>query len=223
MQRILLTGAVGCGKGTIAKKIVDHFHGFSYFCAGDVVRDHIARQTEVGKRAASFLKAGEHIPEKLINSLLLEQLLYMRASKIVIDGFPRSMSQLAALEYVAPVTLCIELDVPKKVLLERLSKRLVHPASGRTYNLDYCPPRVEGKDDVTGEALERRPDDSDEAIRRRIEVYAKTESKVAEYYKENGLGLTIKGDSSDKIWPVVKAQIQALQEENLQPRFASAI
>lgn len=218
MQRVLLTGAVGCGKGTIAKKVVEHFEGFAYFCAGDVIRQHISNGSEFGKRASSFLKAGEHVPENLVNEVLLQEVQRLRESHLVLDGFPRTASQLTAVEASVPVSLCIELDVPRKVIEERLSKRLVHIPSGRTYNLDYNPPRVPGKDDVTGEPLERRVDDTDEAIRRRIEVYKKTESRVAAAYKEAGVGLTIKGDSSDKIWPVVKEQIEALLEQKRQAK-----
>ncbi|KAF8363930.1 hypothetical protein PRIPAC_90853 [Pristionchus pacificus] len=218
MQRVLLTGAVGCGKGTIAKKVVEHFEGFAYFCAGDVIRQHISNGSEFGKRASSFLKAGEHVPENLVNEVLLQEVQRLRDSHLVLDGFPRTIAQVTAVEASLPVSLCIELDVPRKVIEERLSKRLVHIPSGRTYNLDYNPPRVPGKDDVTGEPLERRVDDTDEAIRRRMEVYKKTESKVAAAYREAGLGLTIKGDSSDKIWPVVRAQIEDLLEQKRQAK-----
>ncbi|KAK5978165.1 adenylate kinase [Trichostrongylus colubriformis] len=163
MFRVLLSGPAGCGKNTIAKMLLKKFDQFGYFCAGDVIRDHIDRGTEFGKRVESFVHKGELIPDSIINGVLLEEIRHA-GNKLILNG-------------------TLSAWVPKKVLIDRLSKRLVHHGSGRTYNLDFNPPKVEGKDDITGEPLFRREDDSTEVVSRRLEVHEKTEGKVVDYYR----------------------------------------
>ncbi|VDM77083.1 unnamed protein product [Strongylus vulgaris] len=182
MFRVLISGPAGCGKRTIAKLLLKEFDEFGHFSAGDFIRDHIQRGTEFGLRAASFVRKGELIPDSILNGLLVEEV-RRGGNKMILDGYPRTLAQVKLIEKVAPLNLVAEIKVPKKVLIERLSKQLVHTASGRTYNLDFNPPKEEvtlyifGKDDITGEPLEKREDDATEAVRRRIEVHDKTESK----------------------------------------------
>ncbi|KIH50430.1 adenylate kinase domain protein [Ancylostoma duodenale] len=114
------------------------------------------------------------------------------------------------IEEVAPLNLVAELKLPKKVLIDRLSKQLVHTASGRTYNMDFNPPKVEGKDDVTGEPLSQREDDAAEVVRRRIEVHDKTESKVVEYYRNQGICITLSGESSQVVFQVIAEAIHEM-------------
>uniref|UniRef100_A0A7I4XZR9 ADK_lid domain-containing protein n=1 Tax=Haemonchus contortus TaxID=6289 RepID=A0A7I4XZR9_HAECO len=209
MLRVLLSGPAGSGKNTIAKMLLKEFDQFGYFSAGDVIRDHIQRGTEFGQRAASFVRKGELIPDSIVSSVLLEEIRHA-GNKLILNGYPRSMGQVKLIEEVAPLDLVVELKVPKKVLIDRLSKQLVHHGSGRTYNLDFNPPKVEGKDDVTGEPLFKRDDDAAEVVRRRLEVHEKTESKVVDYYRNHGICVTMSGDKSSTVFHAVSEMITDL-------------
>ncbi|KAK6015854.1 adenylate kinase domain protein [Ostertagia ostertagi] len=120
------------------------------------------------------------------------------------------MGQVRMIEEVAPLDLVVELRVPKKVLIDRLSKQLVHHGSGRTYNLDFNPPKVEGKDDITGEPLFKREDDAAEVVGRRLEVHEKTESKVVDYYRNHGICVTMSGDKSPVVFQAVSEMMNDL-------------
>ncbi|KHJ91877.1 adenylate kinase [Oesophagostomum dentatum] len=186
--------------------LLKEFEDFTHFSAGDFVRDHIQRGTEFGQRAAAFVRKGELIPDSILNGLLLEQV-RKAGNKAILDGYPRTLTQVKQIEEVTPLNLVAEIKVPKKVLIDRLSKQLVHPTSGRAYNLDFNPPKVEGKDDVTGEPLFKREDDVAEVVRRRIEVHDKTESKVVGYYRNQGICITVNGESSDVVFQAISEAI----------------
>ncbi|CAI4229230.1 unnamed protein product [Auanema sp. JU1783] len=215
MYRLLVTGPAGSGKGTICRMLLKEYENFNYFSAGDVIRDHVKRGTDFGQRVASFIKKGELIPDSLLNDLLLQRVV-QAGNKVILDGYPRSLHQVKLVEEVAPINLVVELKVPKKVLIDRMSKQLVHPGSGRTYNLDFNPPKLEGKDDITGELLVKREDDASEIVRRRLEVHEKTEAKVLDYYKDKGLCLSVAGDTSTN---VVSQICEAMNEQLKKKRF----
>ncbi|KJH47739.1 putative adenylate kinase [Dictyocaulus viviparus] len=202
MFRLLLSGPAGSGKHTIAKMLLKEFDQFGYFSAGDFIREQIQRGTEFGQRVSPFLRKGELIPDSIVNGSLLEEV-RKAGPKLILDGFPRTMTQVKMIEEVAPLDLVVELEVPKKVLIDRLSKQLVHKASGRTYNLDFNPPKVEGKDDITNEPLCKRDDDVSEVVSRRIEVHEKTERKVVEYYRSRGICVTMSGESSSAVFHAI--------------------
>ncbi|CAB3404672.1 unnamed protein product [Caenorhabditis bovis] len=204
MYRVLLSGPAGSGKGTITKMLVREFepYGFAHFAAGELIRDHIARGTEFGLRAKAFLNKGEHVPDSLLNGAVLAEMI-KAGPRVILDGYPRNLNQVKMVEEQAPLQLVVELKVPRKVLIDRLSKQLVHPASGRAYNLEVNPPREEGKDDLTGEPLFKRSEDQLEVARRRLEVYDKTENKVIEYYKKQNKCITLSGDSSNAVFESV--------------------
>ncbi|VDO63774.1 unnamed protein product [Heligmosomoides polygyrus] len=204
MFRVLLSGPAGSGKHTIAKMLLKEFDNFGYFSAGDFIRDHIQRGTEFGQRASSFLRKGELIPDSIVNGVLFEEI-RRRGDKLILDGYPRSMAQLKAIEEVSPLDLVVELNVRLKVLIDRLSKQLVHPASGRTYNVDFDPPKVEvsanssffpfwtkscrlesvryDEQNICPTVNPSPEDDAAEVVRRRLEVHDKTEKKVVDYYR----------------------------------------
>ncbi|XGW13217.1 hypothetical protein V3C99_013669 [Haemonchus contortus] len=209
MVRVLLSGAAGCGKNTIAMMLLDKFKYFGYFSAGDIIRDHIQRGTEFGRRVASFVHNGELIPDNIVDPFLLGEV-RRAGSKLILNGFPRSMCQVTLLEKVAPLDLVVELKVPKEILIERLSKRLVHPGSGRTYNLDYNPPKVAGKDDITGEPLIKRDDDAIETVRHRLELHEQTENRVFDYYRTRGVGVEVYGETSSALFQAVSRIIDDL-------------
>ncbi|EYB90514.1 hypothetical protein Y032_0219g2475 [Ancylostoma ceylanicum] len=212
MFRVLVSGPAGSGKRTVAKMLLKEFDQFGYFSAGDFIRDHIQRGTEFGQRAAAFVRKGELVPDSILNGMLVEEV-RRAGNKMILDGFPRSLTQVKMIEEVAPLNLVAELKLPKKVLIDRLSKQLVHPASGRTYNMDFNPPKEEGKDDVTGEPLFQREDDASEIVRRRIEVHDKTESKVVEYYRNQGICITLDGESSQVVFQVIAEAMHEMMKK----------
>ncbi|CAJ0608084.1 unnamed protein product [Cylicocyclus nassatus] len=212
MFRVLISGPAGSGKRTVAKMLLKEFDEFNHFSAGDFIRDHIRRETDFGKRAASFVRKGELIPDSIMNGLLLNEI-KNGGNKLILDGYPRTLAQVKLVEDIAPMNLVAELKVPKKVLIDRLSKQLVHSASGRAYNLDYNPPKEEGKDDVTGEPLEKREDDVAEVVRRRIEVHDKTESKVVDYYRTKGILMTLSGESSEVVFQAISDAMKELMNK----------
>ncbi|PAV76055.1 hypothetical protein WR25_02861 isoform D [Diploscapter pachys] len=126
----------------------------------------------------------------MINGLLINEL-KKAPSKLILNGYPRNLNQVKQVEEFCPLNLVVALKLDKKILMDRLSKQLVHPASGRAYNLNFNPPKVEGKDDITGEPLFPRLDDQMEIARRRIEIYDKTETKVVDYYRSGNSNLRI--------------------------------
>ncbi|PAV72299.1 hypothetical protein WR25_00095 [Diploscapter pachys] len=207
MYRVLLTGPAGSGKNTICKLIVKECDQFGCFSAGDIIRDHIQKGTEFGQRAQSFLNKGEHVPDSMINGLLINEL-KKAPSKLILNGYPRNLNQVKQVEEFCPLNLVVALKLDTKILMDRLSKQLVHPASGRAYNLNFNPPKVEGKDDITGEPLFPRLDDQMEIARRRIEIYDKTETKVVDYYRKQGILISISGDRPHEAVAVVVDHIQ---------------
>nr|CDJ98415.1 Adenylate kinase domain containing protein [Haemonchus contortus] len=164
---------------------------------------------EFGRRVASFVHNGELIPDNIVDPFLLGEV-RRAGSKLILNGFPRSMCQVTLLEKVAPLDLVVELKVPKEILIERLSKRLVHPGSGRTYNLDYNPPKVAGKDDITGEPLIKRDDDAIETVRHRLELHEQTENRVFDYYRTRGVGVEVYGETSSALFQAVSRIIDDL-------------
>lgn len=168
------------------------------------------------------------MPEQLSSQLLLKELRALtRERRLILDGsflsfhpqptgFPRSESQAALLDANFPPHLVVELVVPEERILERLSKRLVHAASGRIYNEDYNPPKTPGIDDLTGEELSRRVDDEPSAVRRRLVVYRHTESRVADHYSRRGILVRAEGECTDSIWPIIRDSVHAsLRKFNL--------
>ncbi|KAF3287643.1 hypothetical protein TWF173_009792 [Orbilia oligospora] len=157
--RIIMVGAPGAGKGTQAARLLKAFPSLKALSSGDLLRDNVARSTEIGQRAATYMSSGSLVPDTLMSRLILASLPPAEQSYIL-DGFPRTRPQAESLtEAGVDVNFVVNLDVPHSVILDRIANRWVHPGSGRVYNLTYSPPKVEGIDDITGEKLVRRVDD----------------------------------------------------------------
>ncbi|KAI1316520.1 hypothetical protein EDD11_009859 [Mortierella claussenii] len=163
--RLLLIGSPGSGKGTQSGRIQDNFE-VDCISSGDLLRKNIAQGTEIGKRAAKEMKNGAFVSDEVIVKLIDAELNKIGAHQgWLLDGFPRTMTQAKTLDKTLqqvnqPLNLVIHLDVPEEVILQRIMDRWVHIPSGRVYNMTYNPPKQAGIDDVTGEPLERRPDDN---------------------------------------------------------------
>ena len=185
MLNLVLFGAPGSGKGTQSAKIIDEY-GLHHISTGDVLRDHIARNTPDGKTANEYISKGNLIPDELMMQILEEELdkhIAAGAGGVVFDGFPRTIPQADAMKDAGvPLDFVLEIDVPDAEIVERMSGRRAHLASGRTYHVKYNPPKVEGKDDVTGEDLVQRDDDKEETVKKRLDVYHSQTKPLVEYY-----------------------------------------
>ena len=183
-MKIILLGAPGAGKGTQAQFIMNKF-AIPQISTGDMLRSAIKAGTELGKQAKTLMDAGQLVPDDLIISLVKERVAQPDCAKgFLLDGFPRTIPQADALKSAGiAIDYVLEFDVPDEVIVERMSGRRVHQPSGRSYHIVYNPPKVEGKDDVTGEDLIIRADDKPETVLDRLAVYHKQTSPLIDYYQ----------------------------------------
>ena len=184
-MRLILIGPPGAGKGTQAKFICEHF-GIPQISTGDMLRAAVKAGTPLGLAAKAVMEKGQLVSDDIILGLVKERLEQPDCKNgALFDGFPRTIPQAQALlDAGIPIDYVLEISVPDAEIVERMSGRRVHPASGRTYHIKYNPPKVEGKDDVTGEDLVQRDDDREEVVKKRLEVYHnQTEALVGFYTK----------------------------------------
>lgn len=191
-MRIILLGAPGAGKGTQAQFLMNKY-GIPQISTGDMLRAAIKEGTALGLAAKQVMDAGQLVSDELIIGLVKERISKEDCAKgFLLDGFPRTIPQADAMKANGVVVdHVIEFDVPDDVIVERMSGRRVHPASGRVYHVSYNPPKVDGKDDLTGEDLVIREDDKEETVRKRLGIYhEQTELLVGYYRKEAEQGRT---------------------------------
>ena len=191
-MRIILLGAPGAGKGTQAQFLMNKY-GIPQISTGDMLRAAIKEGSALGLAAKQVMDAGQLVSDDLIIGLVKERISKEDCAKgFLLDGFPRTIPQADAMKANGvAVDHVIEFDVPDDVIVERMSGRRVHPASGRVYHVTYNPPKVEGKDDLTGEDLVIREDDKEETVRKRLGIYhEQTELLVGYYRKEAEQGRT---------------------------------
>lgn len=183
-MKIILLGAPGAGKGTQAQFLTKAF-GIPQISTGDMLRAAIKAGTELGTLAKSFMDAGKLVTDEIIIGLVKERITQNDCKNgFLLDGFPRTVPQADALkEAGVAIDAVIEIDVADSVIVERMSGRRAHLASGRTYHIVYNPPKVEGKDDETGEDLVQRDDDKAEVVLDRLRVYHEQTSPLVNYYK----------------------------------------
>lgn len=182
-MRLILLGAPGAGKGTQAAFICQKY-GIPQISTGDMLRAAVKAGTPLGLQADAVMKSGGLVSDDLIINLVKERLTQPDcANGCLFDGFPRTLPQADAMK-AAGVKLdyVLEIDVPFDAIIERMSGRRSHPASGRTYHVKFNPPKVEGIDDVTGEPLVQRPDDQETTVRKRLEVYSAQTRPLVDYY-----------------------------------------
>ena len=171
-MRLILIGPPGAGKGTQAAFIKERF-GIPQISTGDMLRAAVKAGTELGKAAKVIMDQGGLVSDDIIIGLVKERLTQDDCKKgFLFDGFPRTIPQAQALQAAGvPIDFVLEIAVPDAEIVERMSGRRIHPASGRSYHIKYNPPKVEGKDDVTGEPLVQRDDDKEEVVMKRLAVY----------------------------------------------------
>ena len=204
--KALILGPPGGGKGTLSKRLVRDF-GFCHFSAGDALRAEIAAGSAIGNQAKDYIGRGALVPDELVTDLVLGQLENLKNEpRWLLDGFPRHAAQAVALDAKHDVDLVLDLDIPEAEILSRLGGRRVHVASGRSYHIEWNPPKQEGIDDETGEPLVIRPDDTEEAIKKRLQQYHDLAKPLIEHY--GAKVATFAGTESDVIYPVMKKHVE---------------
>ncbi|HEU4843671.1 MAG TPA: adenylate kinase [Burkholderiaceae bacterium] len=182
-MRLILLGAPGAGKGTQANFIKEKYN-IPQISTGDMLRAAIKAGTEMGMAAKKVMDAGGLVSDDIIIGLVKDRLKESDcANGYLFDGFPRTIAQADAMkEAGVAVDYVLEIDVPDDMIVERMSGRRSHPASGRVYHVKFNPPKVEGKDDVTGEELVQRDDDKEETVKKRLDVYHNQTEVLLGYY-----------------------------------------
>jgi len=184
-MRLILLGAPGAGKGTQAQYVTEKY-GIPQISTGDMLRAAVKAGTPMGVEAKKVMEAGGLVSDEIILGLIKERLEQPDCAKgFLFDGFPRTIPQAEALkEQGVKLDYVVEVDVPDEEIIKRMSGRRVHAASGRTYHVVFNPPKVEGKDDVTGEDLIQRDDDNEETVRKRLDVYHSQTKPLVEFYSK---------------------------------------
>jgi len=188
-MRVILFGAPGAGKGTIAGCLTERW-GIPHIATGDMLRDHVRRGTDLGRQAQGYMQAGELVPDDLILAMVRQRLTEPDARRgFILDGFPRTVVQAQALDEMpgASVDMVMDLQVPEQELIRRLAGRRVCPDCGAIYQVDTMPPKQPGGCDRCGAKLVQRSDDAPEAVRNRLRVYEAQTAPVRVYYRERGL------------------------------------
>jgi adenylate kinase len=182
-MRLILLGPPGAGKGTQAAVIKEKL-GIPQISTGDMLRAAVKAGTPLGLAAKKVMDAGQLVSDDIIIGLVKERLKERDCAKgYLFDGFPRTIPQADAMKAAdVPLDYVLEIDVPDSEIITRMSGRRVHPASGRTYHVKFNPPKVAGRDDVTGEPLVQRDDDKEETVKKRLEVYRAQTRPLVDYY-----------------------------------------
>ena len=195
-MRLILLGAPGAGKGTQAAFVTKRY-SIVQISTGDMLRAAVQAGTPVGRKAKALMDAGRLVPDEIILELVKARIAEADCRNgFLFDGFPRTIPQAEALRAEQVVLdFVVEIAVDDAEIVRRLSGRRVHPRSGRTYHVEFNPPKRPGKDDVTGEDLVQRDDDTEETVRERLKVYHEQTEPLLEYYarwRESGDGLAPK-------------------------------
>ncbi|MEE9160903.1 MAG: adenylate kinase [Gammaproteobacteria bacterium] len=192
-MKLILLGPPGAGKGTQAKAICEKY-GIPQISTGDMLRAAVSAKTPLGIEAKTVMDAGELVSDDLILQLVKDRISENDCnSGYLLDGFPRTITQAEGMKKLGiNIDFVVELEVDDDEIIERMSGRRVHPASGRVYHVKFNPPMTENQDDETGEALIQRDDDAEQTVRKRLDVYHKQTAPLIDYYSIN------KGKNSGK-------------------------
>ena len=214
-MKIILLGAPGAGKGTQAQFLTKKYD-IPQISTGDMLRAAIKAGTPMGKMAKEFMDAGKLVTDEIIIGLVKDRIAEDDCKNgFLLDGFPRTIPQAEAVTAAGiEIDACIEIDVPDEEIVKRMSGRRVHQDSGRTYHIVYNPPKVEGKDDETGEDLVQRDDDKEDVVKERLAVYHELTQPLIGYYKDQASKnsainyITVDGTAHiDEVEKAIEAQL----------------
>ena len=213
-MKLILLGAPGAGKGTVAK-LLTKMDGSVQISTGDILRGAVAAGTELGKKAEAAMTAGDLVSDDLIMGIM-EERLKEDDCKVgyLLDGFPRTIPQAEALKVLLEkmgekLDFAVEIDVPREVILDRLTTRRTCSDCGEIYNVKSNPPKVEGVCDKCGGAVVQRDDETEEAINNRLNVYNEQTAPLVDFYKNEGMLLSVKATSSDSVIGAIKEKLNA--------------
>jgi len=203
--RMILVGPPGAGKGTQAPTIRDKFN-VCHLATGDMLREQVQQKTPLGVEAKKIMDAGGLVSDEIMVGMIKDQLETNKQCQLgfILDGFPRTVVQAEKLDAMLEsrkehLDNVIELQIADQLLISRITGRLIHPASGRTYHREFHPPKKAMTDDVTGEALIQRSDDNVDTLRKRLEAFHSQTGPVVEYYKKQGIWQGIDAAQSPKV------------------------
>mgnify|MGYP006285586033 CR=1 FL=1 len=214
-MRLILLGAPGAGKGTQAEKIVEKY-SIPQISTGDILRKNIAEGTELGKKAESYTQSGQLVPDDIIGEIIVSRLARDDcANGYILDGFPRNLAQAEMLDELLANKLSQTLDavvyfeVPEEELVGRITSRRVCEACGNVYNTNYNPPPEDGTCEKCGGKVIQRPDDTEETVKSRLDVFHKNTAPLVDFYKNKGILKTVSGTGKpDSIFENVVAAIE---------------
>ncbi|MES9843685.1 MAG: adenylate kinase [Candidatus Sedimenticola sp. PURPLELP] len=211
-MKLILLGAPGAGKGTVAKMLTA-IDGSVQISTGDILRGAVKDGTELGKQAEAFMKAGDLVPDELIMGIMKERLQEDDCkSGYLLDGFPRTIPQAEQLKTLLAdigdqLDAAVNLDVPRDVILDRLTTRRTCVGCGAIYNVKSMPPKVEGVCDKCGAEVVQRDDETEEAISNRLDVYNEKTAPLADFYRNEGMLMDVNATSSDTVVAAIKEKV----------------
>ncbi|PTU23381.1 hypothetical protein P175DRAFT_0522396 [Aspergillus ochraceoroseus IBT 24754] len=218
--RIILIGAPGVGKGTQTERLLTRFPELASISSGDLLRENVRNKTPLGLKAEATIQAGNLVPDSMILDLISSEFKskgwlssaptssISPSASFILDGFPRTATQALSLDSLVPINFVVHLVTPPSIILSRISSRWVHEPSGRVYNTEFNAPKVPGRDDVTGEPLTQREDDSIETWKQRLSKFEETSRALLDHYQSKGCLWRVEGNSSDEISPKLFAKIE---------------
>lgn len=219
----VLLGPPGAGKGTQAPRLAEKFCA-CHLATGDMLRAVASEPNDLGRRVKKTIDEGKLVSDDLMIEMIEEALKKPECKEgYILDGFPRTVPQAQALDSILynkllrPLDTVVEFKIDDELLVSRITGRLIHKPSGRSYHTEFNPPKVAGKDDVTGEPLIRRSDDNEETLRRRLQVYHKQTKPLAEFYRQKGLLARVNASLKPN---AVAAKLDKIFEDALYNRLA---
>jgi len=210
---IILLGPPGCGKGTQAQKLIREF-GFVQLSTGDMLRAAISKGTEIGMQAKSIIDKGKLVSDEIVIGIVRERIFSTECEcGYMLDGFPRTLAQAEKLDQILSdrnqkIDVVLRLCVPDDIAIRRIAGRRFHITSGRSYNIEFNPPKIEGRDDITGEKLVQREDDKEEIVQSRLNTYHELTEPLVRYYQKQAILKAIDGTGSpENIYTEIKKTI----------------
>ena len=207
---IILLGPPGCGKGTQAQKLIREF-GFVQLSTGDMLRAAISKGTEIGMQAKSIIDKGELVSDEIVIGIVRDRIFSTECEcGYMLDGFPRTLAQAEKLDQILSdrnqkIDVVLRLCVPDDMAIRRIAGRRFHITSGRSYNIEFNPPKIEGRDDFTSEKLVQREDDKEEIVQSRLNTYHELTEPLVRYYQKQGILKAIDGTGSpENIYAEIK-------------------